>query len=294
MAAIVSPTASRTLAFAPKSVSSAQTSVELFEVGRLLFVLGLAALGMQIPLVGDFVPGLEPVPKSLPLQLPLAYLSWGIVLGTSTMIASGSRARGASIALALMFLVWFVLLQLPRLAAHPDDGVAWACAFAALAMFATAWLLAARAKAVPQTGSRLIDAGAVLAPRVFGACVVAFGILHFVYRSDVASLIPALPFFAFVSGGVCVLAGLALVANVGARPVATVLGGVFGSWVLIVCIPRVAATPGDRAAWTGLLLALALCGAAWLFAGSSMRKTATPPPARADAVIQDALYEAAA
>ncbi|TLY51268.1 MAG: hypothetical protein E6K53_07960 [Gammaproteobacteria bacterium] len=275
-------------------MSLAQTSDALFEVGRLLFVLGLAALGMQIPLVGDFVPGLEPVPTWLPLQLPLAYLSWGILLGTSMMIASGSHMRFAAIVLALMFFAWFALLQLPRLIAHADDGVAWACTFAVLALFAAAWLLAARGKTVPRVRLKLIDTGAVFGPRLFGACVAAFGILQFVYRSDVASLFPALPYFAYFSGGVCALAGVALVAGVRERLVAIVLGAVFGSWVLIVCIPRVAAAPGDRTAWTGLLLALALCGTAWLVAGSFSRKTPRPSPARADQIIQDALYEAAA
>jgi hypothetical protein len=42
----------------------------------------------------------------------------------------------------------------------------------------------------------------------------------------------------------------------------------YGSWVLMLHLPRVLAQPAMRAEWTSLFVALALCGGAWLVADS--------------------------
>ena len=256
-------------------VGAAGTTNRALDAGLFAYAFGIAALGTQIPLVADFVFGLEPVPKWLPLQLPLAYLSAAILLGASAMIASGWRRRLAAVALAAMFLAWFVLLQLPLLATHSSDGTAWTRAFEVLAMFASAWLVAAHAKnagpSLPAAWSRMVDAGAQWAPQCFGACLLVFGTLHFVFHDYVAYVIPAWipahPFFAYFTGAAHFAAGVALVTRVQARLAATLLGVMFGSWVLLLHIPRVAAEPSDRNEWTSLLIAITLCGGAWLLAG---------------------------
>lgn len=289
MAAIISRTGATIY---PMQVSKAQKADRFFEFGRFLFALGLAMLGIQIPLVADFVRGLEPVPASLPLQLPLAYLSAVILLGASLLIASGQRLRTGALAAALLFLVWLALLQLPRLAAQPNDGNGWTTTCEVLAMFATAWLLAAEARPPAATRIGWMTAGGVWAPRIFGVCLLAFGALHFVYHDYVASVIPAwIPghtFFAYFTGVAHIAAGVAIITGVLARFAATLLGGMFLSWVVLLHIPRVAAAPNSRTEWTSLLIAITLSGAAWLVAGRFAPR-ATRTPARLDSGNQNGL-----
>jgi len=266
-------------------VPATKTADWFFELGRFLFALGLASLGVQIPLVADFVRGLEPVPAWLPLQLPLAYLTGAILLGASLLIASGLRLRLGALAAALLFLAWFALLQLPRLATDPGDGNAWTAALEVLALLAAAWLVVARAQ--PEFAAN--DVSVAWAPRIFGACLLGFGTLHFVYHDYVASVIPAwIPahmFFAYFTGVAHIAAGIALITGVQARLAGVLLGAMFVSWVVLLHIPRVAATPGSRAEWTSLLIAITLSGAAWLVAGNFARKQATIST-RVDAPIQ--------
>jgi len=266
------------------------------EFGRFLFALGMAMLGVQIPLVADFALGLAPVPEWLPMQLPLAYLSAAVLLGASVLVASGFRAQFGAIAAALLFLVWFVLLQLPRLAAHPDDGQVWKFAFEVLALFAATWLLAANA---PPLAAAPIAAGAVWAPRIFGICLLVFGELHCVYPDYVASAIPAwLPahtFFAYFTGAAHIAAGIAIVTGIQARLAATLLGAMFLSWVVLLHIPRVAAAPDSRVEWTSLLIAITLSGAAWLVANRFAPRAAQAPrkssPVRIDSAVQTTSIE---
>jgi uncharacterized membrane protein YphA (DoxX/SURF4 family) len=74
-------------------------------------------------------------------------------------------------------------------------------------------------------------------------------------------------FWAYFTGCAHIAAGLAILSGVQARLAATLLGIMFGSWVLIVHIPRVLASPHVQSEWTSLCIAIALCGGAWLMAG---------------------------
>lgn len=271
-----------------------RTTDAFSELGRFLFALGLAMLGVQIPLVADFVRGLEPVPTWLPLQLPLAYLSAAVLLGASLMIASGWHLRTGALAAALLFLAWLALLQLPRIIAHPSDGNGWTTTFEVLALFAAAWLVAGTQSNAARSGP-VDTAAAWVAPRLFGACLLVFGSQHFVYNEYVASVIPAwIPahvFFACFTGVAHIAAGIAIITGMRARLAATLLGGMFLSWVILLHIPRVAATPDSRAEWTNLLIATALTGAAWLVASRFARPMSAPAPARIDAAVHDALNQ---
>ncbi len=276
-----------------------KTADQFFELGRFLFALGLAMLGVQIPLVGDFTLGLAPVPAWLPLQLPLAYVSAAVLLGAAMSIASGWRARVGALAAAVLFFAWLLLLQLPRLAAAPADAAQWASAAQTLALFATAWFAAARAQPMPfnTTRSAPIDAGLVWASRAFGVCLLAFGALQWLLHDFVAAMIPAwLPahsILAYFVGAADIAAGIAVITGVQGRLAALLLGGMFASWVVLLHIPRVMAAPGSRGEWTGLLIATALSGAAWLISSRFARKLVEPSTIRVEAAIQGALQDSA-
>jgi uncharacterized membrane protein YphA (DoxX/SURF4 family) len=86
----------------------------------------------------------------------------------------------------------------------------------------------------------------------------------------VASWVPKwLPFplfWAWFTGAAHCAAGVGLVTGVLGRLAGILAGIMYGTWVLIVHIPRVHATPHDAFEWNGIFVAAALSGSAFLAA----------------------------
>ena len=99
-----------------------------------------------------------------------------------------------------------------------------------------------------------------------------FGIAHFQYHDFVASWVPKwIPFplfWAYFTGAAHCAAGVAILVSVMTRLAATLAAVMYGSWALIVHIPRILAAPRDAFEWNGLFVASALCAGALLIAGS--------------------------
>jgi len=121
-------------------------------------------------------------------------------------------------------------------------------------------------------GSHRIDRIAAIGRGAFALSLLVFGTLHVIYIDYVAYVIPAwIPwhvFWGYFTGAAAAAVGLAILSRIKARLAATLLGIMYGSWVLILHTPRVWAHPEDHREWASLLVAVTLCGGAWLVAGS--------------------------
>jgi hypothetical protein len=113
--------------------------------GRLLFAVSLAVFGVQHFLYAAFIATL--VPSWVPGHLFWAYFVGVAFFASALSLATGVLARLASTLLGLMFLLWVVLLHLPRCFAAPHNGNEWTSAFVALAMGGCAWILAGACQA---------------------------------------------------------------------------------------------------------------------------------------------------
>ena len=245
-------------------------------LGSGLFGIGMLAFGVLNFVFAIPVLGLEPLPGWLPAQTLWTYITaLLLVVGGGCVLSDRLRPRQSAIALGVLLTLWLILLQMPTLLAHLHNGSKWTSAFECLALCSAAWVLAhalsdSATGRTPWNGRlrRLADAGRY----GFGISLPVFGALHFIYWQYVASVIPGwIPgspvFWAYFTGCAHIAAGLAILSGVRARLAATMLGIMFGSWVLIVHVPRVLASPRNQAEWTSLCVAIALCGGAWLMAG---------------------------
>lgn len=124
----------------------------LITMGRYFF--GVSALVFSIPhfIVAGFIASLIPtwIPGS---GLYWSYFTGAVFLVTGICMAVNWKARWAAAGLGLMFLLWFLLLHLPRVMSYPRSQVPaeWSSAFIALGICGGAWIAATAFTTRPTT-----------------------------------------------------------------------------------------------------------------------------------------------
>jgi len=248
---------------------------------RAVFGVAMAAFALENLVRLDGVPQLEPFPSWLGAHPALAVLSAIVLLGGAALINVPRLASRGTLALAVLTSLWLVSLQAPLVIQQPKNGGLWVvffevCAIAAACTFLAGRLLAQDEIFVGESGDTWRRV-ALFARVAFGLSFIAFGISHFVYTGYVESVIPAwIPahkFFAYFTGVAHIAAGASLVTGIRVRLATTLLAIMFACWVLVLHVPRVAAARGDMNEWTSLIVALAMCGGAWLFAAEDRDDT---------------------
>ena len=242
-----------------------------------------AACGLGLGLIGLALAGLlhhgfpqfwQLTPKSVLARAGLAIAANLVVLAAGALLLV-PRARRWGAALAAGFIALAVLvLHLPHAIGEPGVWVDWQDTCESLAV-ATGAFIVWRERSAGE---------ARLAPYAMGACFVVFGISHFVYARFTASLVPGwLPAhlaFAYATGAIHVLTGVAVLAGLFRRWAAAVEAAMTSSFVLLVQVPLLIAKPDQLGAQVEMAMALAIASAAWVLATSN---AAAPRSARAGA-----------
>lgn len=235
----------------------------------LPYALGATLLGIVGIVFHDFALTWQPVPASVGMRVPLAYLSGLILIVGGSAILTGKAARLGAWILTLFFGFWVVALHIPNALAGWKHIGAWngpaELTFATMGGLA---LLSANAGDLKRPMALVARIGA-------GACALVFGLAHFNYIDFTATMVPKwLPpngqFWAVATGAGHFAAGLALVSGIRARLAATCLAAMMASFVLLVHVPGVWHEPTSHLQWAMLAVATTFTGAAWL-----VRKFAT-------------------
>jgi len=254
--------------------------------GRLIFATAVAALGVENLICAHVSQAvfaksspIVPVIPFVPAIPLLAYLVGLILLATGVSIALNLRPRFAAFLLGLLFVLCVLVLFVPKAVARPLDLNIRTCLFEEMALGASALTLAGELRAKTRSfafGDTLLDRLGSSAPYFFAISSIVFGVTHFLILRFIASLVPAwLPghlFFAYLTGAAFIAAGLSVATGVLARWGAFWLGVMFLLWFLILHAPRVIMHPRIPAEWSSMLIALAMCGGAWIVAGSEPRR----------------------
>jgi uncharacterized membrane protein YphA (DoxX/SURF4 family) len=258
----------------------------MLTLGRSAFAFAMAGFGMLSLLYVDFIHQLQPIPAWMPAYRLLAILNGVGLIAAATAIALDRYTRVAALALAGFFALWIVSLQIPSAFTNPAllRSPWWIRTFESV-VFVSAALTLAGLQSDPVRTRWL--RGARIA---FGVSLPVFGALHLIYPANVASLVPpwfpAPMFWAYFTGIAQIGAGLGIAVGVKSRLASILAGVMYGSWALTLHIPRswcrffgsceflegpAVGFAGSRAGLTSLFVAFAMCGSAWILAGSLTR-----------------------
>jgi uncharacterized membrane protein len=258
--------------------ADAQKMTAPHRIGVTAFGAAMIVFGIENLIYRDGVMGLEPLPDWLPAHPIWALVTGLLLIAAGAGVIAGWRARVSALVVTALFIVWLLLLQVPLLVGKPHNGTLWTTTLETLALGSGACVLAALSSQWPPRVRRLPAGAAVVARVCFGLTLLGFGVLHFVYHEYVASVIPGwLPghlAWAYLTGIAFLAAGTSAVTGIRARLATMLTGVMFGTWVLIVHAPRVAVAPTSRAEWTSMIVALAMCGSAFLFAQYTTSRSA--------------------
>lgn len=218
---------------------------------------------------GDFFYTWSGIPDGLPARAAFSYANGAFLVVAGAGVMTDRFVRPAALGLAALWAL-YTACHVPRFVASWRPYLGQIAEPAGLAGIALT--LAARGRQDP-----LATAGRI----VFGLCLPLYGVVHFLYPDAVAafmpSWIPARMFWAYFTACAFVAAGLAVLSGVLVRLATVLVAAMFTAWLLVLHLPRLVAALGDPHEWATVFVALAFCGAAWIFA-ARQRSIGTAPP----------------
>jgi uncharacterized membrane protein YphA (DoxX/SURF4 family) len=172
--------------------------------------------------------------------------------------------------LTALYSLGVILLDVPRVIAHPSVFVTWYGVAEPLALVAGGLVAYAYcAQLEPATAGRLSKIGRL----IFGVCLIVFGLAHVFYLAYTAKLVPAwLPpgqtFWAYATAAGHFAAGIAILSDIYARTAARLLTAMFVVFGILVHAPTIFIAPHTHINWAENAINFALIGSAWVIAAS--------------------------
>jgi uncharacterized membrane protein len=239
------------------------------------FAATFIALGIFGLVQGDFAAIWQPVPKSVPGRELLSYLCACVSLGSGIGLIVRRSATAAARVLLAYLLLWMLLFKITVVIHAPTQVVSFESCAETAVLAAGAWALYAslandwdRRRLGFATGS----SGLRIARSLYGLALIAFGLAHFAYVTETASLVPSwLPGhngWAYFTGSSYIAAGIAVLAARQARAAVSLVALQMALFTLLVWIPAVVATTRNAAQWSETVLSFALTVGAWVIADS--------------------------
>lgn len=241
--------------------------------GQLLFGIAVTAFGAGNLACASFGLTVRGVPW-FPGNPFLGFVTGIVLFAAGLSIAANVRARLTAILLGFLFLLYLLLIEVPLVVATPMSVSVRTVFFETLALGSSALTLAGTLPRRESNSGRwhhLLDTLIGLAPFLFAASSVVFGIDHFLVLRVIAGLVPTwIPgglFWAYFTGTAFIVAGVSIASRWMDQLGAFLLGTMFLLWFVLVHTPRIlGATPNIQNAWSSAFIALGMWGGSWLVA----------------------------
>lgn len=231
--------------------------------------------GAQHFLFASFVAAL--VPAFFPARWFWAYATGAAMIAAAISLITGIKARLAAVLLGAMLLMFFLLIQVPKLAAGDWATVSWTRVLQDFAIASGAFVLAGF---LPKgnTEADVTDKMARLSRYALAVLLIVFGIQQFLnldfLTAKVAPFLPLRIFWVYLTGAAMIITGLCVLTNKKARLAAFALGG----WMLILNLLLHAFllvnAPRVPLLWTAAMLDLAITCGVFILAVASPPETA--------------------
>jgi uncharacterized membrane protein len=242
---------------------------------HIFFALTILAIGVIGLAKGGFAPIWGVVPKSFPDRQLLAYLCTFVSLACGAGLLVRRTAAPAALVLLIYLIVFTAFFKVPFIVRQPlVEGSYQTCGENAV-LIAGAWALyvslAAGAKRW-NVGFLSGDTGLRIADILYGLALIAFGLSHFAYLELTAPLVPSwLPgavFWAYFTGVVYIVTGIAIVIGVAASLAAAVSALQIALITVLVWGAIAIAGNMSELHWQETVVSWALTAAAWVVAES--------------------------
>jgi uncharacterized membrane protein len=243
------------------------------------FAIASAGLAVLSLAYGDFAPGGQTLPASVPWRGMWIHGFAILVLAASVGLCFSRTALMSVLTVGAYQLVW-VLTAMPVILSGPFSIGAWYPFCEAVTALVGAWILYTMLRwpsgdsQAPIAAHRAVRAAQVL----FGLNCIFYGVSHFAYADYTASMVPTwLPGrlgLAYLTGLAHFAAGIGIVVGILAPLAATLEAVMMSLFGLLVWVPtffaqsppKWAMPPQNR--WSEVVVTLVLAASAWIVATS--------------------------
>jgi uncharacterized membrane protein len=250
--------------------------MRIASAGHAAFAAMMVALGIMGLITGAFAPIWQPAPQEFPAREALVYVCACISLACGIGVFWRRTAAAAARVLLVYFLLWWLLFRMSRVLVAPLSQESWSGAGETAVIVAAAWVcyawFATDWDRQQRLGFAVGENGLRIARAFYGLSMIPFGIAHFVYAKETASLVPAwLPLhlaWAYITGSAFIAAGLAIIVGISARLAAVLSAWQIGLFTLLVWLPIMANGAKGIFEWSETIISLTLTVSAWVVADS--------------------------
>ena len=240
---------------------------KILKAGRLIFAMGIIALGILCMVAKDFIVGRPPAwPAGFSFNPALAYISGTILIISAQAILFDKKAGGSALLIAILIFLLSILRHLPH---FMND---WLNTYKSIALFGGSLIVASSFSGVRKSFKKAFTFVGCLSLAAF---FIASGYAHFKFASFVIDFIPAyIPFHVFWTYfcGICLLAGgVGLLIPSISKWAALFSGIMISGWFALLHIPRFIANMNDASDRMGLLESFTLAGVLFTLAGVLFR-----------------------
>jgi uncharacterized membrane protein len=238
---------------------TATTGVFL-KTGRIVFSIGIAALGILCIIYKDFIIGRPPAwPENISINPALAYISGSILIIAAIAILLEKKAAYAALLMGSLIFLLSVLRALP------EYKNTWLAVYKELALVGGALIVAASFYSENNSSQKkLKNAFIITGTILLAAFFIAGGYAHFKFADFVTQFIPSyIPFRSFwaYSCGIFLFAGGAGILIPQTRRLAALLSAIMLSgWFFLLHIPRFLANTNDAGDRMGLCESFTFAG----------------------------------